>query len=192
MNPFYSIYSKTKPQESFNKNQGIVRTLLGINKECPFFIILSSSNCSRIGPFISRGVKYHKESIKKDPLSPIRNSLGPLGTALQIANFFSFYHLITHNQILVTNYLQLDNLKQTLQLLKFEYYLMDENGRIYNPDPCSNIILNPFKLDLYFLHYNFCEETSTKIYLGQFVCEMYVYQKRTALKIGSVLIVQSD
>ncbi|KMT12600.1 hypothetical protein BVRB_5g098390 [Beta vulgaris subsp. vulgaris] len=26
MNPFYSIYSKTKPQESFNKNQGTVRT----------------------------------------------------------------------------------------------------------------------------------------------------------------------
>lgn len=193
MNPFYSIYSKTKPQESFNKNQGTVRTLLGINKECPFFIILSSSNCFRIGPFISKGVKYHKESIKKDPLSPIRNSLGPLGTALQIANFFSFYHLITHNQILVTNYLQLDNLKQTFQLLKFQYYLMDENGRIYNPDPCSNIILNPFKLNWYFLHYNFCEETSTKIYLGQFVCENVCITKNGPhLKSGQVLIVQSD
>nr|YP_010945323.1 RNA polymerase beta'' subunit [Salsola heptapotamica]UNZ11920.1 RNA polymerase beta'' subunit [Salsola heptapotamica] len=198
MNPFYSIYSKTKFQQSFNQNQGTVHTLLSINKECPFFLILSSSNCFRIGPFRFKGIKYQKESIKKDSLIPIRNSLGPLGTVLpiqtiQIAHFFSFYHLITHNQILVTNYLQLNNLKQTLQLLQFQYSLMDENGRIYNPDPCSNIILNPFKLNWYFLQYNFCEETSTKIYLGQFVCENVCITKNGPhLKSGQVLIVQFD
>nr|YP_009572687.1 RNA polymerase beta' subunit [Seguieria aculeata]QBE88401.1 RNA polymerase beta' subunit [Seguieria aculeata] len=197
MNPFYSIYSKTKLQQSFNQNQGTVRTLLGINKECQSFLILSSSNCFRKGPFTFNGVKYHKESIKKDRLIPIRNSLGPLGTALQIANVFSFYHLIshnlTHNQILVTNYLQLDNLKQTFQVLKFQYYLMDENGRIYNPDASSNIILNPFKLNWYFLHYNFCEETSTKIRLGQFLCENVCIAKNGPhLKSGQVLIVQFD
>nr|YP_009388650.1 RNA polymerase beta'' subunit [Cistanthe longiscapa]APO15164.1 RNA polymerase beta'' subunit [Cistanthe longiscapa] len=193
MNPFYSIFSKTKLQQSFNQNQGTVRTLLGKNKECQSFIILSSSNCFRIGPFPFNGVKYHKESIKKDHLIPIRNSLGPLGTALQIANFFSFYYLITHNQILVTNYLQLDNLKQTFQVLKFKYYLMDENGRIYNPDPGSNIILNPFKLNWYFLHYNFCEETSTKICLGQFLCEnVCIAKQQPHLKSGQVLIVQFD
>nr|YP_009648437.1 RNA polymerase beta' subunit [Suaeda japonica]QCE21249.1 RNA polymerase beta' subunit [Suaeda japonica]QLH92954.1 RNA polymerase beta'' subunit [Suaeda japonica] len=197
MNPFYSIYSysKTNLQQSFNQNQGTVHTLLGINKQCPFFLIVSSSNCFRIGPFIFKGIKYHKESIQKDPRIPISNSLGPLGTVLQIqiANFFSFYHLITHNQILVTNYLQLDNLKQTFQLLKFQYYLMDENVRIYNPDLCSNLILNPFKLNWYFLHYNFCEETSTKISLGQFVCEnVCITKSRPQLKSGQVLIVQFD
>nr|QBC72426.1 RNA polymerase beta subunit [Phemeranthus sp. GY-2019] len=193
MNPFYSIFSKTKLQQSFNQNQGTVRTLLGKNKECQSFLILSSSNCFRIGPFPFNGVKYHKESIKKDHLIPIRNSLGPLGIALQIANFFSFYYLITHNQILVTNFLQLDNLKQTFQVLKFKYYLMDENGRIYNPDPCSNIILNPFKLNWYFLHYNFCEETSTKICLGQFLCEnVCIAKHQPHLKSGQVLIVQFD
>ena len=192
-NPFYFIYSRTKLQKSFNQNQGTVRTLLGINKECPFFIILSSSNCFRLGPLTFKGVKYHKESIKKDPPTPIRNSFGPLGAALQIAHFFSFYHLITHNQILVTNYLQLENFKQTFQLLKFQYYLIDETRRIYNPDPRSNIILNPFKLNWYFLHYNFCEEISTKIYLGQFVCENVCITKRgTHLKSGQVLIVQFD
>nr|YP_010966947.1 RNA polymerase beta'' subunit [Opuntia pachyrrhiza]WNM93177.1 RNA polymerase beta'' subunit [Opuntia pachyrrhiza] len=193
MNPFYSIFSKTKLQKSFNQNQGTVRTLSGKNKECQPFLILSSSNCFRIGPFTFNGVKYHKESIKKDHLIPIRNSLGPLGTALQFANFFSFYYLITHNQTLVTNYLQLDNLKQTFQVLNFKYYLMDENGRIYNPDPCSNIILNPLKLNWYFLHYNFCEETSTKICLGQFLCENACIAKRQPhLKSGQVLIVQFD
>nr|YP_010967603.1 RNA polymerase beta'' subunit [Opuntia stenopetala]WNM93903.1 RNA polymerase beta'' subunit [Opuntia stenopetala] len=193
MNPFYSIFSKTKLQKSFNQNQGTVRTLSGKNKECQPFLILSSSNCFRIGPFTFNGVKYHKESIKKDHLIPIRNSLGPLGTALQFANFFSFYYLITHNQTLVTNYLQLDNLKQTFQVLNFKYYFMDENGRIYNPDPCSNIILNPLKLNWYFLHYNFCEETSTKICLGQFLCENACIAKRQPhLKSGQVLIVQFD
>nr|YP_009716039.1 RNA polymerase beta' subunit [Suaeda glauca]QGL09164.1 RNA polymerase beta' subunit [Suaeda glauca]UQK97008.1 RNA polymerase subunit beta [Suaeda salsa] len=195
MNPFYSIYSysKTKFQQSFSQDQGTVHMLLGINKECPFFLIVSSSNCFRIGPFIFKGKKYHKESIQKDPLIAIRNSLGPLGTVLQIANFVSFYHLITHNQILVTNYLQLDNLKQTFQLLKFQYYLMDENVRIYNPDSCSNLILNPFNLNWYFLHYNFCEETSTKIHLGQFVCEnVCITKSGPHLKSGQVLIVQFD
>nr|YP_009569505.1 RNA polymerase beta subunit [Portulaca pilosa]QBC69431.1 RNA polymerase beta subunit [Portulaca pilosa] len=193
LNPFYSIFSKTKFHQSFNQNQGTVRTLLGKNKECQSFIILSSSNCFRIGPFTFNGLKYHKESIKKDHLIPIRNSLGPLGTALQFANFFSFYYLITHNQILVTNYLQIDSLKQTFQVLKFQYYLMDENGRIYNPDPCSNIILNPFKLNWYFLHYNFCEETSTKICLGQFLCEnVCIAKHQPHLKSGQVLIVQLD
>nr|YP_009569841.1 RNA polymerase beta subunit [Microtea debilis]QBC68101.1 RNA polymerase beta subunit [Microtea debilis]QBE86471.1 RNA polymerase beta' subunit [Microtea debilis] len=193
MNPFYSIYSKTKLQQPLNQNQGTVRTLLGINKEYQSFMILSSSNCFRMGPFTSNGVKYHKQPIKKDPPIPIRNSFGPLGTAIQIAIFFSFYHLITHNQMLVTNYLQLANLKQVFQVLKFKYYLMDESGRIYNPDPTSNIILNPFKLNWYFLHYNFCEETATKIHLGQFLCENVCIAKNGLhLKSGQVIIVQFD
>lgn len=95
-----------------------------------------------------------KESIKRerDSLIQIPNSLGPLGTASQIDLFYSFYHLITHNQISVTKYfyLQLDNLKHTFQV--FKYYLMDENGRISNSDPC--IRLNPFNLNWHFLHHN--------------------------------------
>nr|ADD31150.1 RNA polymerase beta'' subunit protein [Aucuba japonica] len=192
--PFSSIYSysKARIQQPLNQNQGTIHTLLNRNKECQSLIILSSSNCSRMGPL--NDVKYHnviKESIKKDPLILIRNLFGPLGTALQIGNFDSFYHLITHNQILVTNYLQLDNLKQTFQGLK--YYLMDENGKIYNPDPCSNIILNPFNLNWYFLHHNYCEETSTIISLGQFICENVCIAKNGPhLKSGQVLIVQVD
>nr|YP_010688531.1 RNA polymerase beta'' subunit [Rhodoleia henryi]WBR73287.1 RNA polymerase beta'' subunit [Rhodoleia henryi] len=192
INPFYSTYSKARIQQSFSQNQGTIRTLLNRNKECQSLIILSSSNCSRMGPF--NDVKYHnviKESIKRDPPIPIRNSLGPLGTALQIANFYSFYYLITHNQILVTKYLQLDNLKQTFQI--FNYYLMDENGRIYNPDPRSNIILNSFNLNWYFLHHNYCEETSTIISLGQFICENVCIAKNGPnLKSGQVIIVQVD
>nr|YP_009699630.1 RpoC2 [Grubbia tomentosa]QEJ87552.1 RpoC2 [Grubbia tomentosa]QEJ87722.1 RpoC2 [Grubbia tomentosa] len=192
INPFSSIYSKARIQQSLNQNKGTIYTLLNRNKECRFLIILSSSNCSRMGPF--KGVKYHnviKESIQKDPLITIWNSLGPLGTALQIANFYSFYHLIIHNQILITNYLQLDNLKQTFQVIK--YYLMDENGKILNPDPCSNIILNPFNLNWYFLHHNSCEETSTTISLGQFICENVCIAKNGPhLKSGQVLMVQID
>nr|YP_009568942.1 RNA polymerase beta subunit [Physena sessiliflora]YP_009569479.1 RNA polymerase beta subunit [Physena madagascariensis]QBC68861.1 RNA polymerase beta subunit [Physena madagascariensis]QBC68937.1 RNA polymerase beta subunit [Physena sessiliflora] len=189
MNPFYSIYSKAKLKKSFSQNQGTVRTLLNRNKKCKSFIILSSSHCFRMGPFTFNGVKSNKESIKKDPSI---HSLGPLGTALQIANFFSFYRLITHNQILVTNYFQLDNLKQTFHVL--QYYLMDENRRIFNPDPYSNIILNPFKLNWYFLHYNFFEETPTKISLGQFLCENVCIAKNGLhlnVKSGQVLIVQA-
>nr|WLS49625.1 RNA polymerase beta'' subunit [Bistorta macrophylla] len=186
MTPFFSVYSKARLQQSFNQNHETVRTLLNRTKECQSFIILSSANCFRMGPF--NGRKYYKEP---DPIIPIRNSSGPFGAALQIANFDSFYHLITHNQILVTNYLQLDNLKQTFRVMK--YYLIDENRKIYNPDPVSNIILNPFQLNWPCLHHNYCEKASTKISLGQFLCEnVCIAKKGPHPKAGQVLIVQVD
>nr|YP_010836352.1 RNA polymerase beta'' subunit [Bupleurum krylovianum]WGC91049.1 RNA polymerase beta'' subunit [Bupleurum krylovianum] len=198
INPFSSIflyYSKASLKESLNQNQGTIHTLLNRNKEDLSLIILSSSNCFRMGTF--NDVKYHnviKESIKKDLPIPISNFFGPLGTALQIANFEFFSHLITFTQILVTNYLQLDNLKQIFQVLKYyllKYYLMDETGKIYNSDSC--IILNPFNLNWYFLHHNYCEETSTIMSLGQFICENVCIAKNGPhLKSGQVLIVQVD
>nr|QGU84317.1 RNA polymerase beta'' subunit [Casearia velutina] len=199
INPFYSIYSKTRIQQSLKQNQGTSSTLLNRNTECQSLIILSSSNCFRIDPF--NDVKYHnginriKESTKRDPIIPVRNSLGPLGTALQIANFYLFYHLLTHNQLSVTKYLKLDNLKHTLKV--FKYYLMDENSRIVNHNPCSNSVLNPFKLNLYFLHYNYhdnyCEETFTIINLGQFICEnVWKAKNGPRLKSGQVIIVHAD
>nr|YP_009503842.1 RNA polymerase beta'' subunit [Xylocarpus rumphii]AXA07302.1 RNA polymerase beta'' subunit [Xylocarpus rumphii] len=194
INPFYSIYFKARVEQSLSQNQGTIRTLLNRNKECQSLIILSSANCFRMGPFSD--VKYHNVikqaiQIQKDSLIRIKNSLGSLGTFLQIANFYSFYYLITHNQISVTKYLKLDNLKQTFQVLK--YYLMDENGEIYNPDPDSKIVLNPFNLNWYFLHHNYCEEMSTIINLGQLICENVCIAKNGPhLKSGQVLIVQVD
>nr|YP_010511718.1 RNA polymerase beta'' subunit [Diospyros sutchuensis]UXL83041.1 RNA polymerase beta'' subunit [Diospyros sutchuensis] len=194
INPFSStfFYSKAKIQQSLNQNQGTIHTLLNRNKKCQSLIILSSSNCSRMGPFNDvKSSNVIKGSIKKNRLMPIRNSLGPLGTAFKIENFNSFYYLITYNRILITNYFQFDNLKQTFQVLR--YFLMDENGKIYNPDPCSNIILNPFNLNWYFLHHNYCEKTSTKMSLGQFICENVCIAKNGPhLKSGQVLIVQVD
>nr|YP_010382264.1 RNA polymerase beta'' subunit [Geranium koreanum]UED15770.1 RNA polymerase beta'' subunit [Geranium koreanum] len=201
INPFssnYSIYSKPKAsvRQPLSKNQGTIRTLWNRNKECHSFIILSSSNCFQLGPF--NDVKSHnakKESIKRDPdpLLPIRNLSGPLGTVLQIANFDVCYHLLTKNKISEMKYLQLDNLKQTFQVIHF--FLMDENGRIYKPDPYSNIFLNPFNLNWCFLqhdyHHNYYEETSTIINLGQFFCESVCIAKNgPRLKSGQVLIVQ--
>nr|YP_009316772.1 RNA polymerase beta' subunit [Morus cathayana]YP_010360477.1 RNA polymerase beta'' subunit [Morus serrata]YP_010481205.1 RNA polymerase beta'' subunit [Morus australis]YP_010624574.1 RNA polymerase beta'' subunit [Morus rubra]YP_010625016.1 RNA polymerase beta'' subunit [Morus wittiorum]YP_010625097.1 RNA polymerase beta'' subunit [Morus macroura]YP_762251.1 RNA polymerase beta'' subunit [Morus indica]Q09X27.1 RecName: Full=DNA-directed RNA polymerase subunit beta''; AltName: Full=PEP; Al len=189
-NPFYSIYSKEKIRQLLKENQGTIHTLLNRSKESQSLIILSSSNCFEMGPF--NDVKHYnviKESIKRDPLIPIRNSLGPLGTACQVANFY--YILKTHNQISVTKNLQLENLKQTFQVLK--YYLMDENGRIYNSDPCSNILFNPFNLNWHFLHHNYCEKKSTIISLGQFFFENVCITKHGPhLKSGQVIIVQID
>nr|YP_010687915.1 RNA polymerase beta'' subunit [Pterodon emarginatus]YP_010687997.1 RNA polymerase beta'' subunit [Pterodon pubescens]WBR37349.1 RNA polymerase beta'' subunit [Pterodon emarginatus]WBR37431.1 RNA polymerase beta'' subunit [Pterodon pubescens] len=201
INPFYSIYSKAKIQQSLSQNHGTIRMLLNRNKECRSLIILSSSNCFQMGPF--NDVKYHNgikegiNKIKRDPLIPIKNSLGPLGIALQVTNFYSFYRLITYNQISRNKNLQLDKLKETFQV--FKYYLMDENKKIYEPDLCSNIILNPFHFNWYFIHHNYhhnyCEKTFTIISLGQFICENVCIAKtknRPHLKSGQVLIVQID
>nr|YP_010523522.1 RNA polymerase beta'' subunit [Isodon pseudoirroratus]UXP81408.1 RNA polymerase beta'' subunit [Isodon pseudoirroratus] len=195
INPFSSIYSKVRIQQPLNQNQRTIHTLLNRNKGFQSLIILSSSNCFRMGPF--NDVKYHnviKESIQitKDPVISIKNSPGPLGTAFLIANVYSFYHLITHNQILVNNYFQLDNLKETFQVIKFKYYLIDENEKIYNLRPCSNIIFN---LNWYFLHPNYCQEKSTIMSLGQFICEnIYIVKNAPHLKLksGQVILVQVD
>nr|YP_010599016.1 RNA polymerase beta'' subunit [Primulina luochengensis]WAL03393.1 RNA polymerase beta'' subunit [Primulina luochengensis] len=186
INPFSFIYSKARIQQPLN--QITIHTLLNRNTGLQSLIILSSSNCFRMGPF--NDVKYQnviKESIKmtKDPLISIKNPLGPLATAFLILNVYSFYHLLTHDQILVNNYLQLDNLKQTFQVIK--YYLMDENEKIYNPDPCSNII---FTLNWYFFHPHFCQKILS---LGQFICENICIAKSAPhLKSGQVILVQVD
>nr|YP_009689121.1 DNA-directed RNA polymerase beta' subunit [Ypsilandra thibetica]QEL51838.1 DNA-directed RNA polymerase beta' subunit [Ypsilandra thibetica] len=195
INPFHSK-SKIQP---LAKHQGTIDigTLLSRNKECQSLIILSSSNCFRIGPF--NGSKYNNVTKELDPIiPPIRDLLGPLslGTIVpKIANFYSSYHLLTHNQIFLKKYLPLDNFKETFQVLQvFKYCLMDENRRIYNPDPCSNIILNPFDLNWCFLHHDSCEETSTIISLGQFICEnvcLFRYGPHIK-KSGQILIVHVD
>nr|YP_010007543.1 RNA polymerase beta'' subunit [Passiflora capsularis]QNR06386.1 RNA polymerase beta'' subunit [Passiflora capsularis] len=199
INSFFSIYSKAKIQESLKQNQVTRSTLLNrnTNQKCQSFIFLSPSNCFQVDPF--NDVKYQnviKELTKREARIPIRNSTGPLGTALEIANFDSvYYYLLTHNQISVNQYLKLDNLKKTFQVLK--YYLMEENKRILNPDSCINSVLNPFKLNWYFLHHNyhhnFCEETFTIINLGQFIWQNVCMAKSAPrLKSGQVIIVHVE
>nr|YP_010330751.1 RNA polymerase beta'' subunit [Parietaria floridana]UNY33973.1 RNA polymerase beta'' subunit [Parietaria floridana] len=184
-NPFYST---ERIQQSFRQNQGTIHTFLNRSKESQSLIILSSSNCFQMGPVTDvKHYKGRKESINKNSRISIRNSLGPLGTACQIVHFY--YLVKTHNQISLTKYLQLDNLKQTLQVIK--YYLMDEIGRIYNSNPCSNVLLNPFNLNWHFPHHNYCEKKYTIITLGQFFCENVCIAKDVPhLKSGQVIIVQ--
>nr|YP_010420603.1 RNA polymerase beta'' subunit [Urera baccifera]USG54322.1 RNA polymerase beta'' subunit [Urera baccifera] len=195
INPFYSIYCTERIQQSLSQNQGTIHMFWTRSKESQSLIILSSANCFQMGPF--NDVKHYngiKESSQNNPLIPIRNSLGPLGTVCQIVNFY--YLLKTHNQISVTKYFQLDNLKQTFQVLKIfllKYYLMDETGRISNSNPCSNRLLNPFNLNWYFLHHNYCEKKSIIITLGQFFCENVCIAKHGPhLKSGQVINVQID
>ncbi|CAN6462234.1 unnamed protein product [Victoria cruziana] len=160
---------------------------------CQSLIIFSSSNCSRVNV-----LKYHnvtKESIKEkeDTPIPIPNLLGPLGTVLKIFNFSPSYHSMTHNENLLNKYLILDNnnSKQTFQLLK--YYLVDENGRISNANPCSDIIFNLF--GSCFVPHDYCEGTSTAriISLRQFICENICLSKyETCIKSSQVIMVYLD
>nr|ANP26095.1 RNA polymerase beta' subunit [Tacca chantrieri] len=194
INPFYSKSNIQSPTQ----HQGTIGmgTLLNRNKKCQSLIILSSYNCSQIGPF--KGSKYNnvtKES-NLDPIIPIINFPGSLGTIVPIiANFYLFYHLITHNQILLKKFLLLDNFKQTPQVLQVLHYsLIDENRRIYSPDPCSNIILNTFRLDWCFLHHNYSEETSAIISLGQVIfANVCLFKYGPDIKkSGQILIVHVD
>lgn len=69
----------------------------------------------------------------------INNSFGPFGNSpLKFANF-NFYYFITLKQVSIIKNLQLDKLEETFQV--FNYYLMDENWKIYQTGLSSNIIL---------------------------------------------------
>nr|YP_010528713.1 RNA polymerase beta'' subunit [Thecopus maingayi]UXW65835.1 RNA polymerase beta'' subunit [Thecopus maingayi] len=191
-NPFDS---KAKIQ-SFSQHQGTLGTLLNRNKECKSFIILSSSNCSRIGPFNTS--RYNNVTKGSDPMTPIRYLLGPLGTIMsKIVNFCSSYYLRTYNQVFLKKDFLLENFQQTfqvIQVLPFQYCFLDENSRIYNPDPCSNIIWNSFHLNWCFLHHDSCKEAWTIISLGQFLCEnvcLLKYRSRIK-KSGQIFIVHID
>uniref|UniRef100_UPI00315D318E RNA polymerase beta'' subunit n=1 Tax=Bulbophyllum farreri TaxID=2487458 RepID=UPI00315D318E len=180
----------------FPQHQGTPGTLLNRNKECQSFIILSSSNCSRIGPFNTS--RYNNATKESDPMTPIRYFLGPLGTIVpKIVNFCSSYYLRTYNQVFLKKYFLLEKFQKTfqvLQVLPFQYFFLDENSRIYNPDPCSNIIWNSFHLNWCFLHHDSCEEAWTIISLGQFLCEnvcLLKYGSRIK-KSGQIFIVHVD
>nr|YP_010168143.1 RNA polymerase beta'' subunit [Calostemma purpureum]QRZ01422.1 RNA polymerase beta'' subunit [Calostemma purpureum] len=192
INPFYS---KAKIP-LVTQHQGTIGTLLNRNKECQSLRILSTFNCSRVGPCPFNSSKYNNVAKESNPITPIRDLLGSLGTIVpKIVNFYSSYHLITHNQILLNKYWILDNFKQTFQVLEvFKYCLIDENRGIYNPGPCNNIILNSFHLNWCFLHHNYCEETSTIISIGQFICENICLVKYGPhiKKSGQILIVHVD
>nr|YP_009996517.1 RNA polymerase beta'' subunit [Oberonioides microtatantha]QNQ65994.1 RNA polymerase beta'' subunit [Oberonioides microtatantha] len=192
-NPFDS---KAKIQ-LFTQHKGTLGTLLNQNKECQSFLILSSSNCYRIGPFNTS--RYNNATKESDPMTPIKYFLGPLGTIVpKIVNFCSSYYLRTYNQVfLKKSFLLEKRFQHTLQVLKalpFQYCFLDENSRISNPDPCSNIFWNSFHLNWCFLHHDFCEEAWTVISLGQFLCEnvcLLKYGSRIK-KSGQIFIVHVD
>nr|YP_010891193.1 RNA polymerase beta'' subunit [Peperomia latifolia]WJK72643.1 RNA polymerase beta'' subunit [Peperomia latifolia] len=192
-NPFYS---KIK-MESLIKDHGTIHTSLNSNKQLLSFLILSSSNFFQIGTLKVNGSKYEngrKKSIKEGPAILIRNSLGPLGTLAKIAkitNFDSRNYYLTDNQILLKKYLILDNFKNLFQDVLYYLYLIDEKGRILNPNPCSNIIFDAFDLNWCFLHLNSCEKTFSIISLGQFFYEKgSIYKKyRSHIKSGQIVTI---
>lgn len=184
-----SFYSKTKI-ESLSQHQEAIGTLLNRNKKYQSLMILSASNCSRIGLF--KNLKHPNAIKESNPRIPIQEIFGPLGAIVpSISNFFSSYYLLTYNQTLLKKYLFLDNLKQTFQVLEgLKYSLIDENQRISNFD--SNIVLDPFHLNCHFLHHDSWKETSAIIHLGQFICENVCLFKSPIKKSGQIFIVNID
>nr|YP_009994331.1 RNA polymerase beta'' subunit [Cuscuta nitida]QNP08408.1 RNA polymerase beta'' subunit [Cuscuta nitida] len=198
-----NLSSKGKGHQTLNQNNGTIHTFWNQKRECKSFNILSSSNCFRMDPI--KGSKDHnviqesKESRQEDPpLITIRNFLGPLGTYFPILNCDSVNRLLTNNQVLVTNSFQLDNVKPPFQVFKLKYYFIDENGKIGNSNPRSNIILNAFSLNWSFRYQNSISgiETSkipTILSLGQFICQnVCISKKRPLLNSGQVILVQID
>nr|YP_010692401.1 RNA polymerase beta'' subunit [Juncus validus]UZM11363.1 RNA polymerase beta'' subunit [Juncus validus] len=138
INPFSS---KGKIQ-SLRQHQRIMGTLLNPNKTCQSLIILSSSNCSQMDyPFQNNTVTK-----KRNTLFLYGYSKGLLGAILpKIANFDSFYHLITHNEVLFKKYFLFENWKDIFLLFQLMRIFLLDIGNL-NLDSC--FILKPFLFKL--------------------------------------------
>nr|YP_009869787.1 RNA polymerase beta'' subunit [Tristicha trifaria]QKJ81727.1 RNA polymerase beta'' subunit [Tristicha trifaria] len=198
INPFLSISSNTSIQKSLNYKQDF-STLLKLKrtKKYQSLIILSSLNCFQIEPFkTKKDSTLLKESIQRNFFIPTHNSvLGPLGTTLPNFNSFSLSNFLTHNPISVIKYFTLDNLNQDFQILHL--FLMDDNCKIVNFDPCGSRVLNSFNLNWSFLHHNYnCnsyEQELTLIILGDFICETgSQFKEGQKLRSGQIIIVHLD
>nr|YP_010291451.1 RNA polymerase beta'' subunit [Cyperus flavidus]YP_010292797.1 RNA polymerase beta'' subunit [Cyperus sp. YangQE3368]ULQ64990.1 RNA polymerase beta'' subunit [Cyperus sp. YangQE3368]ULQ67457.1 RNA polymerase beta'' subunit [Cyperus flavidus] len=91
--------------------------------------------------------------------------------------------------------IQVYNTYRILQPEVAEYCLIDENRRIYNPDLPISFFLNPFNWNWYpFFQDDSWEETSTKINLGQFICEnLCLFQDESYVKkSGQIVIINLD
>lgn len=236
INPFYSKM-KMQSFSPSSQHKGTLGTLLNRNKDYQSLIILPSSNCSQMHRFKKDTVRK-----KRNPLFPYIFVLGPLGAIVsKITNFYSFFNLVTHNEILLNKYFDnwfdfFDNLKEVFLLLNIillyidnsqfdpcviasfleqifkvliqiynicrilqpevaEYCLIDENTRICSPDPTIGFFLNSFNWNWCpFFHDNSWEETSTKISLGQFICEnLCLFQDEPYVKkSGQIVIINLD
>jgi len=87
------------------------------------------------------------------------------------------------------------NTYRILQPEVAEYCLIDENRKIYNSDLPIGFFLNSFNWNWYpFFHDDSWEETSTKISLGQFICENLCLFKDEPYvkKSGQIVIINLD
>jgi DNA-directed RNA polymerase subunit beta' len=93
-------------------------------------------------------------------------------------------------------WIQAYNTYRILQPVIAEYCLIDENRKIYNPDHLPiGFFLNPFNWNWYpFFQDNSWEKTSTKISLGQFICEnLCLFQDEPYVKkSGQIIIINLD
>ena len=143
INPFSP---KVKIQ-SLCQHPVIMGTLLNQNKVVyQSLIILSSSNCSQMDhPFQNNALTQ-----KKNLIFLYGYSMGLLGAIVpKIANFYSFYHLITHNEILLKKYLLLENWKETFLLFQLMKIILLDIGNS-NLDLCfilkSSLFRKTFKV----------------------------------------------
>jgi DNA-directed RNA polymerase subunit beta' len=91
--------------------------------------------------------------------------------------------------------IQVYNTYRILQPEVAEYCLIDENRKIYNSDLPIGFFLNSFNWNWYpFFHDDSWEETSTKISLGQFICENLCLFKDEPYvkKSGQIVIINLD
>nr|YP_009240151.1 RNA polymerase b'-subunit-2 [Sciadopitys verticillata]AMO00763.1 RNA polymerase b'-subunit-2 [Sciadopitys verticillata]BAK86740.1 RNA polymerase beta subunit-2 [Sciadopitys verticillata]BAW34570.1 RNA polymerase beta subunit-2 [Sciadopitys verticillata]BCK60739.1 RNA polymerase beta subunit-2 [Sciadopitys verticillata] len=190
-------FSSNEKSQLFSKHQGIIRSLSNDrenndNKKGESFVVLSTSDFFKIVLFNdSKCLNTVKKSIRKDPILKIVELSGLLGHLHSIVQRFSYSHFITYNKVLMKKGSISYNYLNTLQVPKC--YFMDENQKIYEFDPCRNIISNLVNSNWCYSLSNLSGKTFPVVSPGQLIREsVCIFEDAPLPESGQIIAVDDE
>nr|YP_009522135.1 RNA polymerase beta subunit-2 [Larix occidentalis]AXQ01199.1 RNA polymerase beta subunit-2 [Larix occidentalis] len=189
---YTNLVSSNGESPLISKHQGTICSFSNGEEDSGSFMVLSPSDCFRVVLFNdSKCNDMVNKSNREDPMRKIIEFSGLLGHLHSITNRFPSSHFLTYKKVLSKKHSIFHNSFNTFQVPK--YYFMDENTKIFNFDPCRNIISNFLGPNWYSSSSEFCEKTFPVVSPGQFIPESVCISEDEPLpESGQIIAVDEE
>jgi hypothetical protein len=189
---YTNLISSNGESPLISKHQGTICSFSNGEEDSGSFMVLSPSDCFRVVLFNdSKCNDMVNKSNREDPMRKIIEFSGLLGHLHSITNRFPSSHFLTSKKVLSKKHSIFHNSFNTFQVPK--YYFMDENTKIFNFDPCRNIISNFLGPNWYSSSSEFCKKTFPVVSPGQFIPESVCISEDEPLpESGQIIAVDEE
>nr|BCK51186.1 RNA polymerase beta subunit-2 [Larix kaempferi] len=189
---YTNLVSSNGESPLISKHQGTICSFSNGEEDSGSFMVLSPSDCFRVVLFNdSKCNDMVNKSNREDPMRKIIEFSGLLGHLHSITNRFPSSHFLTSKKVLSKKHSIFHNSFNTFQVPK--YYFMDENTKIFNFDPCRNIISNFLGPNWYSSSSKFCKKTFPVVSPGQFIPESVCISEDEPLpESGQIIAVDEE